>query len=80
MDDETSQHQEIEQRVHDEDETLDVIVMVSHIDSLEQTMHLMMEQMRELIAVRTNEKGKTPVETLQEDVLMMELGEPDTLA
>ena len=79
MDDETSQHQEIEQRVHDEDETLSVTAMVSRIDLLEQTMHIM-EQMREFTAVRANEKGKTTVETLQEDVPMIELREPDTSA
>ena len=58
MDRESTSQQNPQPPMQEEDEHIDVTAMVSRIDSLEQMMHVMVDQMREFTAVRSSDKGK----------------------
>ena len=58
MDGESTLQHNPQPPMQEEDEHIDVTAMVSCIDSLEQMMHVMVDQMREFTAVRPMDKGK----------------------
>ncbi|MCO5551280.1 hypothetical protein L7F22_004779 [Adiantum nelumboides] len=64
--------------MHEDDETLDVTTMVTRIDSLENTMQLILNQMHELTAVHAIGKGKSVAGNPSEDLPMHDQGEPET--
>ncbi|MCO5605236.1 hypothetical protein L7F22_059416 [Adiantum nelumboides] len=64
--------------MHEDEETLDVTAMVTRIDLLENTMHLILNEMHELTVVHVTEKGKNVVANPSEDMPMHDQGEPET--
>ena len=80
MDGESTLQQNPQPPMQEEDEHIDVTAMVSCIDSLEQMMHVMVDQMHEFTAVRSSNKGKQVMQSFHDDVPMRELGEPETIA
>ena len=80
MDGGSTSQQNPQPPMQEEDEHIDVTAMVSRIDSLEQMMHVVVDQMQEFTAVCPMDKGKQVMEPFPKDVPMRESGEPKTIA
>ena len=80
MEGESSQQHMSEENMHEQDETIDVTHMVARIDTIESTMQLMLEQMKELTQMREVNKGKRAVPAFNVETNEEGFEEPETSA
>ena len=58
MEGESSHWSMPKETMHDKDETINITNIVTHVDTIENTMHLVLEQMQEIKNMNLGDQGK----------------------